>query len=103
MANSYDRGDTIRVLATFVSSGNLVVEVPSVYVFVRNPLGSVATYGYGGAGASVTRVGSGVYYKDIIPSCLPPDGVWTVRFDSGGGVAAAAGETAFNVRPTPFL
>lgn len=112
MANSYDRGDTVRLIATFVSSVNDVIEPASVYVLVRNALGSIGTYGYGGpngtaaevAGvATVTRVASGAYYMDIVPSCDPPDGLWSYRFDAGGGVTAAAGEESFYVRPTHFL
>lgn len=110
MANSYDRGDTVRLAGTFVASCNsLVAEVASVYLLVRSPLGSVATYGYGGPAsavlgpAAVVRVASGCYYADFVPSCNPPDGVWTYRFDSGGGAGAAAGEQTFNVRKTIFL
>lgn len=110
MANSYDRGDTIRLAGTFVASANLqVVEPASVILLVRSPLGSVATYTYAGVSSSVLglaaiqRVASGCYYADFVPSCNPPGGVWTYRFDSGGGVGAAAGEQTFNVRPTSFL
>jgi hypothetical protein len=109
MANTYDRGDTIRLAGTFVASANQVVEPATVFLFVRNPLGSVGTYGYLSTASAVlgpavvTRAASGCYYADFVPSCNPPNGVWTYRFDTGGGVGAAAGEQTFNVRPTPFL
>lgn len=109
MANSYDRGDTIRLAGTFAASLGNVVEPASAYLLVRSPLGSVATYGYGGPAsavlgpATVVRVASGLYYADFVPSCNPPNGVWAYRFDSGGGAGAAAGELTFNVRPTAFL
>lgn len=99
MANSYDRGDTVRCAATFVASVApfQVFDPASVYVLLRNPLGSIATYGYP---ASVTKAGVGAYYVDVVPSTNPAKGVWTYRFDSAAG---AAGEGSFNVRATPFL
>lgn len=111
MPNNYDRGDTVRLVGTFIGSGGVIIEPASVYVLVKNNLGSVGTYGYGapapsvtvGGVSSVVRVASGLYYMDIVPSADPPNGLWTYRFDSGGGVTAAAGEQAFNVRLTNFL
>lgn len=108
MPNSYDRGDTVHLTGTFVASG-LVAEPASVYVLIRNPLGSVGTYGYGGPGsavmgtATVGRVASGCYYLDFVPSTNPPKGSWTYRFDSGGGALGAAGEQTFFVKPSDFL
>lgn len=110
MANSYDRGDTVRLVGTFVASGGNVVEPASVYLLIKNPLGSVATYGFGGPASAlfgvgtVVRVGSGLYYMDTVPSCNPPNGDWPYRFDAGGPLpGAAAGELTFNVRVTNFL
>lgn len=99
MSNSYDRGDTVRCVGTFVSTTAPVqaFEPASVWFLVRNPLGSVSTYAYP---ASVTRVATGAYYVDVVPSCNPANGVWKYRFDSGLG---AAGEGAFNVRTTAFI
>lgn len=109
MANSYSRGDTVRLVATFLGSGGVVVEPANVYALIRNNLGSIGTYTYGNVSssivgfASVARVASGCYYMDIVPSADPPNGVWAYRFDSGGGITAAAGESSFFINPTEFL
>lgn len=100
MANTYDRGDMIRVAASFNASG-VAVDPASVYMLLRNPLGSVATYGY--LTASMTKVGTGAYYVDVVPSIVPANGTWTYRWEGRPDVSAAAGEGAFIIRITPFL
>lgn len=106
MANTYDRGDTVRIVGTFTASGGIIFEPASVYVLLQNPLGSVGTYTYGALAssivgpASVARAATGIYYMDLVPSTNPPQGKWPYRFDSAQG---AAGEFAFNIRISAFL
>ena len=99
MANTYDRGDTVRCIATFVASGQVPNDPASVWFFIRNPLGSIATYVYP---ASIGRSGVGAYYVDVVPSVGPrSDGTWSYRFE--GTNLQAAGETAFIIRRSDFL
>jgi hypothetical protein len=100
VANTYDRGDTIRVTGTFVASGVGQFDPASVFMLLRNPLGSVATYAYS---ASVVKAATGAYYVDVVPSCLPPNGAWTYRWEGRPDSSAAAGEDSFIIRTTPFL
>lgn len=98
MANAYDRGDTIRLAATFNSSAG-IYDPATVMAFVANPQGSVATY----PTASLTRVATGCYTLDIVPSLSPPNGAWSYRFEGTPAPGAAAGEGRFVVRITSFL
>lgn len=85
--SKYDLFRLIRISATFVSTDGLTPADPStVHFFSRNPLGSVSTYLYGAAGASVTRAGAGAYYKEITLDLV---GSWYYRAQGTGGVQSA--------------
>lgn len=95
MAN-YDGGDMIRILATFIASGALLVNPASVYLEVKNPLGSVATWAWPG---SVTRPATGIFYADVLASI---GGNWVYRW-AGEGTYWAAGEGGFAINHTTFF
>lgn len=83
----YDIYDLARLRATFVSTDLITPADPStVLFFVKNAQGSVSTYQYAQAGASVTRAATGAYYKDIT---VDQTGTWFYRAQGTGGVQAA--------------
>lgn len=78
----YDLYDPVRLQATFLASDGLTSISPSqVHLFVRNAQGSVATYLFDAAGASIVAVGSGAFYKDITVDQV---GSWFYRFQATG-------------------
>jgi len=93
----YDSGDVMRFHATFVASGGAVVDPASVYYFLGNRLGSVATYGYP---ASIVRAGVGAYYVDVLAS---QPGDFPYRFLGAPSAGAAAAEGSFAVRSSFVL
>lgn len=93
---AYDGGDMVRIMATFVASGNTVVDPASVYMQLMNPLGSVSTWGYP---ASITKDSVGVYYADALASV---GGDWHYRW-AGQNTNWAAAEGTFSVNKTVFI
>ena len=84
----YDLNDLVRFVATFVSTDAVTVADPSTIVFyLKNPLGSVASYVYtgGAGGGSITRVAAGIYAKDWTLDLV---GSWFYRWGGTGGVQA---------------
>lgn len=99
----YDLGDTIQLRATVLGT-NMAPAQPSAFVFlVRNPLGSVASYTYGGAGASIISPGAGAFFKDIT---IEPNasyvGTWFYR-GLATGLISAAEEFTFLVQSSNIL
>jgi hypothetical protein len=85
--SAYTLGQLVRCQATFVSTDGVTPADPStVMLFVRNGLGSVASYLYGAAGASIIRNGAGAYVRDVT---VDTDGEWAYHFRGTGGVQAA--------------
>lgn len=85
-AARYDLLDLVQMRATFLSTDAVTPADPSTMMFlVKSPLGSVATYAFGAAGASVTRAGVGAYFKDITVDSV---GSWHYRAHGTGGVQA---------------
>lgn len=83
----YDLYDMFRQTATFVSTDLTTAADPSTILFlVKNPLGTVSTYSYGAAGASIVRTGVGAYLRD---QTLDVAGSWFYRAQGTGGVQAA--------------
>lgn len=83
----YDLFDSFRQTATFVSTDLVTPADPSTVLFlVKNPLGTVSTYSYGAAGASIVRDGVGAYRRD---QTLDVVGSWFYRSQGTGGVQAA--------------
>lgn len=87
--SEYDVGDLVRLRATFVSTDMVTPADPLVVVFqTKNVQGSVACYMFGESGASVTRVPTGGYYRDVTIDLTGP---LHYRAMGTGGVQAASG------------
>ena len=95
----YDLFDLVRLTATFVSTDlSTLADASTITLHVRSPAGSVATYGYLAAGASIIRDGVGRYWREVTPDM---DGEWTYFWRATGGVQANE-EWRFNVRRSMF-
>lgn len=79
----YDLQDLVRITATYLNTASVPGDPSTIMFLVANPLGSVATYAYGSA--SVTRVPTGAYYVEIVPSIA---GTWHYRAHGTGGIQA---------------
>ena len=93
--NTYDKGDTIRLRATFVVSG-VNTDPTTVTLKVKSSSGNITTYTY--AGGAIIKSATGIYYKDV---SITDDGIWYYRFE-GTGTVATAGESQFRVRESEF-
>lgn len=86
----YDLGDTIKLRATVLGTDGAVA-MPSAFLFlVKNPLGSVASYTWQAAGASILTPGTGAFFKDI--TILPTTsevGTWYYRALATGLISTA--------------
>jgi hypothetical protein len=97
----YEYGALIRLAATFVSTDFVTPADPSsIVLFVQNAWGSVASYHYGIVGASITRVPTGAYYKDVTNDT--PGGQIRYFWLGTGGVQAP-GDWEFISKPTFIL
>ena len=97
----YDLNDLTRLVATFCSTDGITTADPStITLYVKDPAGSVASYVYGAAGASVVKVGVGAYARDL--SLGSWVGSWFYRWEGTGGVQAAE-EHLLLVAPTFIL
>ena len=96
----YDLLDLAQLRATFLSTDALTPADPSTMMFlVKNPNGSVATYAFGAAGASVVRTATGAYFKDLTVDVV---GSWFYRSYGTGGVQASE-EWSFLCAPSFVL
>lgn len=89
----------IRLVASVIASGGVLTQPSSMVLHLRSPLGSVASYVYGQAGASITSPSPGIFYRDIAPSIA---GTWGYSFHASGLVAARQ-EWLFIVDPSNVL
>lgn len=95
----YDLYDLIRLTATFVSTDLVTpADASSITLYVRSPVGSVASYPYLQPGASVMRDGAGRYWREITPDM---DGDWSYFWRGTGGVQANE-QWQFNVQKSIF-
>ena len=79
MANSYDRGDLVRLRAEFKNAAGTLTNPTAVVLRVKDPAGAVTT--------PVTTTGAaGVYEHDL---SLTLEGTWIYRFEGTGAVQAA--------------
>jgi len=93
MNNSYTKGTEVRLSAVF--DVNNAPQDPSTVIFkVMDPLGNITT----SSGAAVIKDSTGNYHVDILVATC---GVWWYRVE-GTGVATAAQEAQFDVRPSVF-
>lgn len=91
--NRHDIGDLVTLRATVVGTSLAPVQ-PSYFAFTtKNPAGSVATYVFGTAGASIANPTDGCFYRDITTDL---DGAWYYR-SVATGIAQAAEEWSFLV------
>lgn len=93
--NTYDKGDKVRVQATFTVS-DVNTDPTTVTLKVKNPAGVTSTYTY--ALAEITKSATGIYYKDL---SVDDDGIYHYRFE-GTGTCEAASEHKFEVRKSEF-
>lgn len=94
MANTYDRGNRVRVFATFRSTAGAVADPTSVRVRYRSPGSTLVTFTYSTSGTDVTRSSTGIYYADID---VEKEGTWVYQWDSSGQIRASA-DARFRVR-----
>lgn len=83
----YDIGDLVQLRATFLGTDGVTPADPSTMVFSTiNPFGTIASYSFGAAGASVIRTGAGAYFKEVT---VDVPGQWYYRAQGTGGAQAA--------------
>lgn len=87
-----DVGDMRRIVATVIGTDGVNGAMPSMFIYlVKNPLGSVGTFIYGQAGASITPLSSYSFAKDI---SVDYAGTWYYRAVATG-LAQDAEEWSF--------
>ena len=89
---SYDVGDSVRVIGTFTNAGGTLADPTDVTLILRP--GTAGTEAYTLAQGSITRAGTGSYYRDLLPIPGTP-GFWVYRWEATGAVIAAAESTFF--------
>ena len=95
----YDIGDLARAVASFVGTDGVTPANPSqVHFLLMNPLGTVSTYVYGAAGASILLVGTAAYARDFT---ITTAGSWFYRWE-GTGAVQAADEWSLLAAPSKF-
>lgn len=93
----YDRGDQVRVTATFANSAGTATDPTAVTAQYIDPAGTITSKIYG-TDAEVVKSATGVYYIDIT---LSSSGEWAARF-SGTGTITAAGVTKIEAAKDRF-
>ncbi len=96
---SYLEGSTVRAQAEFrvLVDGVLTLTDPdTVTLKLKSPSGTTTTYTYS---ATVAKVSTGIYRKDIGPTILNAPGLWWYRW-IGTGAAAGVAETAIKIMPS---
>lgn len=88
MPNRYDKGDAVRLTATFAVAGS-ETDPTTVTLKVKDPSKNTDTYTLATGG--VTKSATGVYYRDVV---LDEGGEWFYRWE-GTGTCMAAGEGHF--------
>lgn len=93
MANTYDKGDLVRLTGTFTDTSTPPVNTDptAVVLRVRNPAGVTST-------PTPTRDSAGVYHYDL---SLDTVGEWAYRWEGTGAVTTAEEATLY-VRATRF-
>lgn len=77
--------DYRRLTATVVASGGAITQPSSMVITVINPVGSLASYVFGQAGASIANPTTGCFYKDYTFDYV---GTWGYAAHASGIVAA---------------
>ena len=100
MSNVYDIGDRVEVRGLFRDPDTWAeIDPTNVYLQIKNPAGTIATYEYGVAGSPITRVDVGDYRAEVD---ITASGEWYYRFYSTG-VGQAAEEQSLSVRASQFV
>ena len=92
----FNLGQKIRVAYSYTTQAGVPADPGAVFVVVREPGSSAATYQYG-ADAEVVKDDTGEYHVDL---SLTVAGIWAVRGYSTGSVQAATADTLIRVRET---
>ena len=97
MANSYDKGSTVKIYndPVFKTSG-AATDPTTVTLIVQDPAGTETSYTY--AAGQVTKAATGSYYKEIQ---LNTSGTWHYRW-VGTGACAAVDEGYLYIRDSEF-
>uniref|UniRef100_A0A6M3MBR5 YtkA-like domain-containing protein n=1 Tax=viral metagenome TaxID=1070528 RepID=A0A6M3MBR5_9ZZZZ len=80
MANSYLKGQTIKIEGRFSENGT-AVDPAIVYVRTLNPANIAVDHAYGALPNDVTKVAAGHYRYDLL---LDVSGTWTYRVEGAG-------------------
>ena len=109
-ATVYPYGSIIRAVATFYASANpsgAAIQPASVFLLLRNPLGSIASWGFGAASVAgspgIVRVATGAYFLDMRASVA---GGWHYAWEApidADGALTARDEFAFVVERNRVL
>jgi len=91
MANTYDRGNLVRLTATFSDATGAAADPTAVVLRLKDPTGTLTT-------PPPTRSALGVYYYDLSLAVI---GAWFYRWESTGAVQTAA-ESLLLVRTSQF-
>lgn len=87
--NRFDKGDLIRLTATFKNTSGEVIDPAALTFRTLSPTGTIVVLVYA-TDAALVKDSTGVYHVDV--SAAEP-GVWGYRFAAtGSGQAAAEGE-----------
>jgi hypothetical protein len=94
VASTYDIGDKIRETGTFYNASSAVADPTKVYLDVQTPDGGIVHSTYSALTTDITKVGTGIYYRDIL--CTGA-GLYEYRWWSTGTIDTAQ-EGWFSVR-----
>ena len=90
MANTYDKGDLVRISASCKDSAGALVNPTGLLFKYKVGSGATTTYTYG-TDEEVVRTGTGIYYVDL--SLTEDDTHYYYRWEATGtGQAAEEGE-----------
>lgn len=91
--NSYDAGDPVRLIGTFVNVSGAMADPTSVFLHIVPPIqpGAIVpgTSVYTFVSGSITKAAVGSYYFDINPIPSGTWGVWTYGYNGTGSLNAA--------------
>lgn len=91
MANAYDRGDLVRLSATFTDAAGAVADPTTVVLRLLAPDGTAST-------PATVKDSVGVYHYDL---SITATGYWSYRWE-GTGTVQTAEESQLYARVTQF-
>jgi hypothetical protein len=94
---AYDKGDQVRVSATFKNIAGTATDPTTVVAKIKDPSGNVSTYTYG-TDAELIKDATGMYHIDVD---IDERGLWYYRWEATGAVKTAE-ESTFTVRQSQF-